>query len=177
MTDAFGAEVLQREALCAALALIFTATVVIPGILIFWDRALPFEYVDATIVEKAASPGDRVHFRLTVRKVDKECRGRVDRVFVDSTGRVFPLNDQPTAYQFFPSRGDLRTIERAFRIPEEAATGEAAYVSFPEFWCYPLQFLFPVKAPTLRAKVTVVPKGTVIGDPSKLIVMPPAAIR
>lgn len=169
--------VARRDALCAAVAAIFTFVVVIPTILICADRSLPFEYVDTSIVEKAAVPGERVHFRLTVRRVNKECRGHVDRVFIDSKGQVFPLRPEPTAYQYFDSKNGLRIVQRQFVIPDEAAPGEGTYASFPEFWCYPLQFLWPIKAPALRAKVAVVPKGTRIDNPRELLVVPPSAVR
>lgn len=171
-----GHEIIRREAACAALSLIFASTVVVPGILIFFDRSLPFEYVDTAMVEKTALPGQRVHFRLTVRKVDKTCRGHVDRVFLDATGRVFPLRAEATAYQYFRTENGLRIVERSFTIPDEAAPGEGTYASFPEFWCYPLQFLWPIKAPPLRAKLLVLSPQTSKLPPGSLPSVPPGYI-
>jgi hypothetical protein len=154
-----GIQVIHREWLCAAIAVLICSTTLVPGILIFYDRALPFEYVDTAIMEKTARPGDTVHFRLTARRVKKECRGHVDRIFIDQANTTIPLKSSKAVYNRVENQGtsDLRIITVPFQIPEGAAPGEGTYVSFPEFWCYPLQFLVPIQAPPLRAKIVVLP--------------------
>lgn len=144
----------------------FCSTVVAPGILIFADRTLPFTYIDYAMVEKAAKPGDKIHFRVTARDVRKNnCEGRVKRTWVDGAGRAFPLPTTRTIYQYGPNQDGtaLRAIRPpAIQVPEDAAPGESSYVSEPEFWCFPLQNLYPIKADTMRVRIIILPKDELV---------------
>lgn len=164
----------RGDATCFALAAIFSAVVVIPGVLIFADRSLPFTYVDYNIVEKAVEAGGKATFRLTIKNVTKTCAGRVDRAFVDAAGRVWPMASQRTAYQHSLDRdgAPVRLIDREVEIPEGAAPGEGTYIGEPRFWCYPLQHLHPIPGPTMRARVIVLPKGQYIAPGSGVTLSP-----
>ena len=149
-------EVIRRETLCFVLAAIFTATVVVPGVLIFGNRSLPLEYLDANIVEKTVVPGERAHVRFTVNRVQKECRGRVERYFYDADGKAFFLGSTQTIYYRALQDRPRGTFERSWTVPTEAALGEGIYVAFPEFWCNGVQRFYPISAPPQKARVTVV---------------------
>lgn len=146
---------MNREALCAALALVFTFTVVIPSILIWGDRSLPFHYIDSNMVETSAAPGSRVHVRYTVTKVSKACSGNVQRYFFDATGRVFFLGETTTIYYRLLQDKTEGVFERSWTVPVEAAAGEGIYVAYVEFWCNKVQAFFPIKAPTQKARLIV----------------------
>lgn len=155
---------INREALCAALALVFTFTVVIPSILIFGDRSLPFQYIDAAMVDQVAVPGQRVHVRYTVAKVSKDCSGTVQRYFFDGAGRVFFLGEAPAVYYRVVSDPVAGTFEMPWVVPLEAAPGDGLYVAYVEFWCNKVQALFPIKAPPQKARVTVLMPNRASGN-------------
>lgn len=148
---------IRREALCFGLAMIFTTMVVVPGILIFWDRSPPFQYIDALVPEKAVHAGDAAHVRITINKVQKDCRGRVERYFFDSTGRAFFLGESPVIYFRAIEERRAGAFERRWLMPADAAPGEGYYVFYPEFWCNPVQYLYPIKPGPQKARVTVLP--------------------
>lgn len=151
---------IHRDRVCAITAAAFTIFVVIPGILIGAGRSLPFEFIDARMMESAASPGQEVDVRYTIRNVTKECSGSVERFFVDSQTRTFFLGKSSTIYHRVVSRGDTDgSFDRQWRIPPGAAPGPGLYIAYPEFWCNPLQQLWPIKAPTQKASITVVRPG------------------
>ena len=155
-----GLEVIHRDRVCLALAVTFTVGIVVPSILIGWDRTLPYEFIDARIMESAAAPGQEVDIRYTVRNVSKECSGTVHRIFIDSSGRTFFLGESPTIYQLLLAKGENGVFDRQWKIPPGAAPGPGLYVAYPKFWCYPLQWLYPVKpAVPYKATVTVVRGG------------------
>lgn len=151
-----GLEVIHRETLCFAIAAIFAMTVVVPGILIFWDRGAPLEFVDATVVGGSVLPGQRAETRFTVRQVTKECRGRVERFFYDSAGKGYFLGEGPTIYHRMLDGADHGAFSRGWTVPADAAPGKGTYIAYPEFWCQPLQFLWPIKAPPQKASVLVI---------------------
>lgn len=152
---------IHRDRVCLALAIAFTGFFVVPGILIFWDRTLPYEFIDARIMESTATPGQEVDVRYTIRNVTKECSGTVNRIFIDSSTRTFFLGESPTIYNLLVDKSDsIGVFDRQWKIPASAAPGPGLYVAYPKFWCYPLQWLYPVKpAAPYKATVTVVRAG------------------
>lgn len=128
---------------------------VIPSILIFGNRSLPFQYIDANMIEASAAPGSSVHVRYTVTKVSKACSGSVQRYFFDATGRVFFLGETPAIYYRLMQDRTEGTFERSWVVPAEAAPGEGVYVAYVEFWCNKVQALFPIKAPTQKARLII----------------------
>lgn len=155
-----GLEVIHRETLCFVIAMIFSAVVVIPGILIFYDRTLPFELIDSRMVETTASPGQQVDVRYTVRNLSKSCDGYVDRFFFDASGRAFYLGTSRIVYsRLLDPNKPTGSFDRQWRIPESAASGPGVYVADPKFWCYPLQHLYPVRGASQKTPITVVRSG------------------
>lgn len=151
---------IHRDRVCAMTAAAFTVFVVIPAVLIGYDRVPPFEFIDARIMESAAAPGEEVDIRYTVRNVTKECSGSVERVFFDSTGKTFYLGNGPTIYDRIVGRDDKNgAFDRQWRIPTGAASGPGVYVADPVFWCNPLQQFYPIKGARQKATITVVRPG------------------
>lgn len=148
---------IERHSVCVALATVAGA-VLFSVITVFWSSGQPFEVVDAKIVERAAAPDDVATFRMSVRRVNRSCRGVVKRVFIDSSGHPFQLQPMRVFYGGIEQQGSvpIPVIERYVRIPEKAADGEGTYVEFPTFWCNPMQALYPIEMPPIRATVRIV---------------------
>lgn len=149
---------------CHLCGILIGALVVFPGVYIFGDRSLPFEYMHTFNRPDTARPGDSVATVFTITKVKRECQGEFDRVFIDSAGKIFYMGTFPTIYHYNADSGSTRTFTKEWRVPkgdavaEDAAPGKGVYRSVPRFWCNPIQRAYPIEAPPLSVPLVVLPR-------------------
>lgn len=155
---------MKRDWLCHAAAALFSVLVVVPAILVFGDRSLPFEFVHAYFKPATVHANEDMMLAYTIKDVTKECDGEVKQYMVDADGTIYPLGTIPTVYRDSGEKSS-RLIFRRKHVPEYKpgtttpfAPGPAVYRAYPRYWCNPLQKLYPVEPERpMEVKFFVVP--------------------
>ncbi len=152
---------MSRDANCIILAMLFSAVFVVPPILVYGDRSLPFEYVHVYPAKIDLHPNEQTHNVFVVTDVKKPASGRYHRWFTDSKGHRTFLGTFQANYQQGLSESGKRTFNSPWQVPpkELAYPGPGLYESYPEFWHNPLQGqVNPVTPPQpVRVKVNILP--------------------
>lgn len=155
-----GFAVISRERLCASLMVVFCATVVAPSVFVFYDRAMPFDYIAVTPVEKIVHPGQAAHVAFIVDNVRKTVSGEFDRYFYDVNGKAYYLGTFQTIYHKLLPADQERGIrfEKEWVVPWNAPPGDGTYVVTPRFGNLFQMLLYPIAAPSQKVHVTVAPR-------------------
>ena len=150
-----------RDATCIILAMLFSAVFIVPPILVYGDRSLPFEYVHVYPVNEYLHPGEQTHNVFVVTDVKKPAAGRYRRWFTDAAGHRTFLGVFEANYRQGLSESGQRTFNSPWTVPpkELAVPGPGLYESEPEFWHNWLQgLLYPISPPLpVRVKVHILP--------------------
>lgn len=148
---------LGRNVVCHLAAMTFCFVVVVPLVLIFGNRTLPFDYIEVSFVEKAARPGDYVQLRFLTGKVHSSISGEFDRIFYDGEGRAQFLGTFPTVYNKLTTVGGQQPFYKDFQIPVNATEGDALYITRPRFWHNELQrWIYPIEATPQKASIWII---------------------
>lgn len=141
--------------MCIALSLAF---------LIFWDRTPPITYLMPFAQPNEIRPGGDTRLAMRLDKVSRICHGRFTRSFIDSTGRRFPMGTYDTVYQYYVTKDDPTPVYYKWvRIPmtdadaREVHEGPGVYESLPEWWCNPVQRLYPIQGAPVRIAIKMLP--------------------
>lgn len=133
----------RRRLVCHLAAALFSVCVVIPAVLVFGNRALPFEIAHVFFKPEVAHAGDTIMLHYTLIGIEKECGGAVDQSMIDAVGNVFDTGTIPVLYS--SRQGDaVRNLIRPKVIPQEAKPGPALYRAKVSYWCNPMQRLYPI---------------------------------
>ena len=154
----FGAGlVLGRHLVCHIAAMVFCVVVVVPLVLVFGNRTLPFDYIEVAFVEKAARPGEFVQIRFLTGTITSSINGEFDRIFYDGAGRPQFLGTFPTIYNKLTTVGEPQPFYKDFQIPANATEGDALYITKPRFWHNEVQrWLYPIEAPPQKARIWII---------------------
>lgn len=135
------------------------------GLLIFWDRSAPIEYLMPYATPNEIHAGDHTRLVMRLSKVSRMCKGEFTRSFVDSGGRRFAMGKFETVYQYFVnSETKQLTYPKDITIPltdadaKAVAAGPGVYESLPEWWCNPVQWLYPIQGVPVRIPIKILPK-------------------
>lgn len=161
----------RRAVFCVALACVFNAVFIVPPIMIFGNRTLPFDTVMVFPKTPFAAAGSTVVNVFVVKDVRNECASEFDRFFTDSQGNRYFLGTHRGSYRHGLDMTEGRRFEREWKIPDDARTGPAMYEAEPRFWCNWFQQIVPIKAPTVRIPINVVDRSLAI-QPSIGVPMP-----
>lgn len=142
---------------CVVLAMLFSAVFVVPPIMIFSDRSLPFQYGHTYAKTDYLHAGQIGTNVFTVKDARKNCNGEFSRFFTDAKGNRFFLGTFRTSYQHGLSVSEGRSFTKDWIVPLGAMPGPGLYEAEPRFWCNWIQGIYPIKADTVKIKVTIVP--------------------
>ena len=137
--------------------MLFSAVFVVPPILIFGDRRLPFEYGHTYAKNERLRAGETGTNVFTVKDVRKNCEGEFSRFFTDSVGNRFFLGTFRTNYQHGLAASGNRSFEKDWTVPLGAQPGPGLYETEPRFWCNWVQGAFPISAEPVKIKIIVLP--------------------
>ena len=116
------------------------------------DRGLPYERSAGEMIPPEARAGEQIFVRWTGEK-KRDCPGIVHRVFIDSAGTYHPVEFAGAVYARV---GIGMPLLRPLTVPAKMACGPAQYIARTEFYCNPVQRLWPIvsNAPPVIFKVT-----------------------
>jgi len=127
------------------LASIFAFCVVVFcfGALGFWtaDRKPPVEVLATDLITKEVAPGGELLVKRTVSR-DRQCATKVDRIFVDSQGFRYVLDNQ--SFSIFGPLGTDSYVTST-PVPMQMAKGPAKYYAAVEYNCNPVQAVWPIR--------------------------------
>lgn len=147
----------DKNVTCVALAMLFSAVFVVPPILIFGDRSLPFQYGLAYSKSEFLHAGQRATNVFAIRELKKNCNGEFDRFFTDAHGNRFFLGTLRTSYMHGLIVLNGRRFEKDWNVPLGAEPGPGLYETIPRFWCNLVQAIYPIPADPVKIKVTILP--------------------
>lgn len=154
-----------RMVACAVAASAVSMVTVVPMVLIFGDRSLPFDYGHVYPASPVVAPGEAAVNVFTVKSVRKDCDGAFDRYMTDAKGTRFFLGSYRTDYRRGLAASGWRRFESTWAVPTAAAPGPALYETEPRFWCNWAQRVLPIHADPVRVRVHVAPHaGLRTGD-------------
>lgn len=147
----------HRDVTCVVLAMLFSAVFVVPPIMIFGDRSLPFEYGHTYSKSEFLHAGETGTNVFTVKDARKNCNGEFKRFFTDAKGNRFYLGTYRTSYEHGLAVTDGRSFSKDWTVPLSAQPGPGLYEAEPTFWCNWFQGAYPIAAATVKIKVTILP--------------------
>lgn len=136
--------IVRRDIICHASAAVFCALVVIPAVMIFGNRKMPFEIGFVFFKPTEARAGDTIMLNFTLTRVNRRCRGEVRQRMFDSAGHIWDLGTIPSSIEADIGDGAI-PVHRPKKIPEGFASGPALYRSRVYHWCNPLQWIYPME--------------------------------
>lgn len=147
----------HKNVTCVSLASLFSVVFVVPPIMIFGDRSLPFEYGLAYAKNEYLVAGGSGTIVFTVKGEPKKCKGEFSRYFTDAQGNRFFLGTFRTSYQQgLANSTNGRVFEKDWVVPLGAQPGPGLYETEPYFWCNWFQELYPIQAIPVKIKVTII---------------------
>lgn len=134
-----------REIACHGIAASFGLAVVLPIMVMLFDRDQPFTLYNATTEPSPAIPGKPLVITFEVDVV-RQCEGEVVRSIVDHTGRVFTFKRERTWYHEALATGRVK-FTREIIVPIGSKPGSATFHADVTRWCNSLQKIFhPIRA-------------------------------
>lgn len=119
------------------------------GVIWLTDRAPPFSVIGPVVVSNAR-PGEIIYFTAPVRRdLDRECSVMFSRHIIDVRGIRFELTKEPGVM----TAAGLRAMDAAMgkylrlavEVPEQAAPGQAAFVTELSYACNPVHRAWPIE--------------------------------
>ena len=100
-------------------------------------------------------PGMIVQVEASIVYTREDCHGQIDREIYDHLGHRFVLRSLPVHPVGIGPQNSTTDIP----VSVDAATGDAALVSHPRYWCNPFQYYFwPISVPDRVAHFYVFPQ-------------------
>jgi len=131
----------RRRALCHAGGAATTA-VLCAVLYMLLDRAVPIDVIAGQIAPDPAPAGADVVIELKVI-MHRECGGTIRRRIVDSAGVQFEYDDKKVSFPLAGPSEEPQVFLRPLRLPVAIHRGPAKYVPVFEWWCNPLQRIWP----------------------------------
>lgn len=136
---------IRRDWICHLAAAVFSLVVVVPLVMVFGDRTLPFDIGHVFFTPTVARPGDTLTLNYTLTRVAKDCDGEVHQLMFDGSGHVWDLGVTRALYSERTDREQIRTFHRDKKVPMGFAPGPALYKARVFYWCNPLQRFYPLE--------------------------------
>lgn len=125
------------------LAAMVALLIAVPLVFIVGIRTSPYTYIRGQMVDEEVTAGMLGYVRWT-GMYKRNCTGEFFRTILDSGDNIHYLLVIPDP----PDDDELNVpVEwtRAFILPHGAAEGPALYRVRAQYWCNPLQHLWPIK--------------------------------
>ena len=130
----------KRDRLLKATAALASFLFVAPATYMAFDNEMPYTYLDGVIIPDHAPDGAQVTVDWRI-KVNRLCRGAVQRVIVDARGVAHTYDATPAALSVDPKAEHLL---RTFTLPLGMPEGETKYRANVCYICNPLQVFWPL---------------------------------